>query len=409
MKHLLENVDLMTYKINFNYQKQAVYHSYFGIIISICIYICLIILTEYFTKDLIYKTNPNIINQEIEFKENFTLPMNFIIHQYYYEFFFETKENVYNLTSHEISKVIPNQINPFFSFIINATHNENKTSFEMIEKIDINSTRIIKNGREIFKNFIHKNLTNQKCNLKIYNHTSNKLLHAQDNIFYDRSNITIFPDMMIHMLMIKNKELENVTEPYFEINNHDNIISVDDPNFFKNISKTNDLKFDNNLNILQIINFNYGVVKLIDDTGIIFSKTNQKYSLKNNYQSIVSNYNDIGLIFKLEINSVMKEYERIYKKLQNVFADLGGLFNLLLLIGNLIVVHINKKKFDYDLINKIFFLDDELENLNNIKNNDFNLNKIYDRENIKLENLLKNDINDDINIPKIERKVESIF
>jgi len=53
----------------------------------------------------------------------------------------------------------------------------------------------------------------------------------------------------------------------------------------------------------------------------------------------------------------MKKYERIYKKLQNVFADLGGLFNTLIIIGNILVAQLNKKKFYYDLINKTFYID----------------------------------------------------
>jgi len=31
----------------------------------------------------------------------------------------------------------------------------------------------------------------------------------------------------------------------------------------------------------------------------------------------------------------MKKYERIYKKLYNLLADLGGLFNTSILIGNI--------------------------------------------------------------------------
>jgi len=75
MNSLLENIDLLTYKINFNYQKRAVYHSFFGIIVSLIIYACTLVLTQYFARDFINKINPRVIYQETEFTENFTIPL----------------------------------------------------------------------------------------------------------------------------------------------------------------------------------------------------------------------------------------------------------------------------------------------------------------------------------------------
>jgi len=82
MKCLLENIDLMTYKINFNYEKKAVYHSIFGVFISICLYVFLIVLIQYFAKDFLNKTNPIVIYQETEFTDNFTIPIRFLIEDY---------------------------------------------------------------------------------------------------------------------------------------------------------------------------------------------------------------------------------------------------------------------------------------------------------------------------------------
>jgi len=101
MNSLLENIDLMTYKINFNYQKRVVYHSFFGIIVSLSIYACILVLTQYFASDFINKINPRIIYQETEFTENFTLPLSFILNDYNCILKFKTQENLYNISQRE--------------------------------------------------------------------------------------------------------------------------------------------------------------------------------------------------------------------------------------------------------------------------------------------------------------------
>jgi len=106
MKSLLENLDSMTYNINFNYDKKAVYHSFFGIFISMCIYSFLIVLILYFSKDFLNKTNPTVIYQETEFAESFTIPLNFIINEYSYQFEFQNKENILNLSKTEEKNIL---------------------------------------------------------------------------------------------------------------------------------------------------------------------------------------------------------------------------------------------------------------------------------------------------------------
>jgi len=94
---------------------------------------------------------------------------------------------------------------------------------------------------------------------------------------------------------------------------------------------------------------------------------------------------------KIEIDPVMKKYDRIYKKLQNVLADLGGLFNTLTLIGNILVIQLNKKKFDYDLINKTFYQENQDSEKIHIHNKNIILsnNKINDnsKNNFKPQNI----------------------
>jgi len=124
--------------------------------------------------------------------------------------------------------------------------------------------------------------------------------------------------------------------------------------------------------------------------------------LKKNFDSVVSNLNDIGSIFNFELSPVMNQYEKIYKKLQNVFADLGGLFKALIMIGNIIVAQFNKKRFDYDLIYKTFYIDNEDLCKTNSFNKNIILNEIKNNgDNLIIENIsVKVDNNQ--NTPKVE-------
>jgi len=93
-----------------------------------------------------------------------------------------------------------------------------------------------------------------------------------------------------------------------------------------------------------------------------------------------------------------------------VFADLGGLFNTLIIIGNILVAQLNKKKFDYDLINKTFYIDQENINEKGLQiNNIFLNNKNKNERNLNLENRSLKSEDIIYNNLSLEQKVQSII
>jgi len=341
MKSLLEKVDLVTLKINFNYQKKAVYHSFFGIFISICIYACLILLTQYFAMDFINKVNPNVTYQETQFteSESFRYPIKSLLDCYSYKIDLTTNENIYNLSSKDDYKHIYNQTNKFFSFVLIIKNSTYTNFLELIEKINISSRR---NEFGTYDININNNLKDQKFNLLIKSlypeiqseNNDFKPTYSKNisNLLFNDFNITIHPETEIFFGLKIKKDIPTIASSSIRIFNIDNVINVDDPKFFSKISFNDaEVQMDNNLNIQQSINYNYGVVKLIDDTGIFFSELNNNYAFKKNYESYfpgingITNKDDysINLIFRIQFNALMKKYQRIYKKLQNVLADLG--------------------------------------------------------------------------------------
>jgi len=284
MKSLLENLDLMTYKISFNYSKNAVYHSFFGILISMCVYGCMIFLTGYFIKDFVNKTNPINIYQETEFEyaDNFSLLINFILNDYYYAFNFATYENLYNLTSDENSKDIFNIPNEFFSLQIYIENNiYNSTSLFLIENIDVTSIKIISGNLQYFHNRIRKsNCCEQIFNLNFSQNTPSKIFVSEKGLKFNKYNITIDPQLKIILYLKKIKEIPNLFPFYFSFSNLDNLINLNNPDFYKKFSKTYNNLIDSFLRVTQGFNFDYGVVKTLDDAGIIFSEIKSELRLK---------------------------------------------------------------------------------------------------------------------------------
>jgi len=207
MKSLLENLDLMAFNINFNFEKKAVYHSFFGILISMCIYSFLIVLTQYFAKDFYNKSNPRVIYQETEFIENFTIPINFFLKEHSYSIHSQTKENLLNLSKTEQEKDLKNQTNNYFTLDFIIKYNQKiYMEIKLIDQIDISSKKTKdKNGEEIFSNSIYSNQNSidKKLDLYIYNYRNGNETYAK-GISYNNFNITIEPEMTI-VLNIKKK------------------------------------------------------------------------------------------------------------------------------------------------------------------------------------------------------------
>ena len=70
----------------------------------------------------------------------------------------------------------------------------------------------------------------------------------------------------------------------------------------------------------------------------------QKSSLYSSQPDLYTNDDYSGIYFlEISFDKVGKKYDRIYRKIQNIFADLGGLFNSFILIGNILIAQFNKK------------------------------------------------------------------
>jgi len=313
-----------------------------SIISSVILYCLIIALIQYFAKDFLNKTNPTVIYQENEFSENFTIPLNTIFQSYYYDFYFDSEENIYNLASNETSKKIFNKTNEFFFFKLFIRNGETLLTLNIFPKVLIQvSKKLNNNGTFYFHHSLtSNNLSEEKLNITLVNMTDASNLFAKNDVSYNDINITIDQNTVVSFIVINKTYTQNIEnfKPYlFEFYFLDNIINLNKNEDFKEYIDVKAGQLSEKFGSLQKIYINFGIVKFIDDTGIIFSEQNQIFKLKKNYDNFNSNLDSYSSsnCFRIEFSKLMKQYERKYKKLQNVFADLGGLLNSLIFIGKL--------------------------------------------------------------------------
>ena len=103
------------------------------------------------------------------------------------------------------------------------------------------------------------------------------------------------------------------------------------------------------------------------DDGIIFNSELKKseklgfQKLKQDYKIIEDEENNgLILMFDFYISNQNKIYLRTYIKLQNIFANLGGIIQVIIIVTRFFYIFYVKKKFNIKIMNKLFdFVQDE--------------------------------------------------
>ena len=194
----------------------------------------------------------------------------------------------------------------------------------------------------------------------------------------------------------------------------DNIIDGNIKDFYKT---ANDIYY-NTLDIYTLVT--YRVSELIDDYGWIFSKTKSSNIFQlNNFSKapLLYPFPFIKDMVEVNISKILNSNTGVFKKFQNVIADIGGIFSCFIIIGRILVYSYNKRNFEIQLINRLYKLDNNNDfEIDKIKNKSFlfDKNQINDplknnflnNKNIKNEEWMFKDENNDSN-DSINKKYEN--
>jgi len=349
---------------------------------SFALYGVIIYFVYYFSTDLIYKQNPRIKYEETEFKYPVNFPLKDLFNTTSLGIYIEVKSKdlIYNTTVGKTKNLTTGEFN------IGSFYIENFGLYNLKKQILFNNYPAYIDAYEsqdcaplqppCFDNLINIQL-DENATIKVSN--SSSIINNSTSIKeINNYNFKLDPQDRIYIGFYRNSGMKKFNDGVktfiigisYWVSIKNNIINADENSFIKSFEndQRGEIQYNNNSQTYQYIQTiaNYGLINLKTDKGFIFSDIENKTSLKKNYdyaQTHSEKYLSGDVIFyKINVDIMSRNYERVYKKLQNVFADLGGLFNSFLLIGNILIVQFNKMKFDYDLINKVFQIQTEIIN-----------------------------------------------
>ena len=376
---ILKKADFLSPQITL-YHKGFLSHSSIASgIISIISFIIIIIFGVYYSLDLIKRENPKLyfFNSVIDKSEEFPLNSSSVFH---YISFIEG-EKVQNFDSLSFRLI------GFESYYSIYFYSRNISQFDHwlygLCNFEIDTKGL--NTSLFDKGDFEKSL----CIKKFYN--------SIDNVYYDinhpnfrwpkishgsTNELTIYSIFMekceedtLELILGKGNKCNNISENYFsgnwgtKFNFIDNLVSVLE---YKKPNKQYIYTIENTLDkdnfSINHINFNPSVIKTYN--GVIFENLIKEFSYifdRNDVFMEANKNNNIFMIFTLYMKNRMQCYKRIYKSIQDVLSDIGGVSEFITLLAS----HINSFYNNYNILfdfDKLISTSINKKNKNKIKN-----------------------------------------
>jgi len=242
-------------------------------------------------------------------------------------------------------------------------------------------TEYFSNIKYTMKKCTNKTTFNEEKEIKNYKNqtnidTSNNVLN---NIENRKGNIVCKPSEEIEA-KIKGGFFEFFYFDYnVDLNNYDTPI-YDYLNVYFILLDPNTKKF---------VDLYFKTVSLTSDSGLIFEELKTSNVVIFDYfREQIESQTDTDNIIDLYVNSSnnVVNYTRSYLKIQEFAASIGGLMQILILIGNFLTMSFNHHRMNEKMINTLFIVKDGFE-----KNKSVNqkLNKVMNFSNKRLMNINK--------------------
>jgi hypothetical protein len=405
-KNILSYADIFVYKPQFNVNRKNGYHSLFSFFNSFIFYIFFILMAIYFSDDWIEQINPqvSITGSKIDkngdmtnlsydrFFDYFTIKKHYSIDKNPNDILEKanlTKDNFFT-----ISLQIINDTTILYKFEKNLPCKIKGNELQIEDRLYVNSTYTLID--------MVNNLTKENIYLNITKFAYDPKLHLDilyENKLFDESrkqNFKIFQNYSFSFYSPKNYHFD--IDYINGLRRNDFGGGYEDPFDQEYYISTNAKNY-----IDQYLIFSLTKLEVEDNRGNIFYEKTSKYE----FESVLYNKrftNNRRLLYMFFQNK-SNVYVRKYKKLQNVFADIGGILTSLMTIFKIISNIFNVRFFNYEIINLLFQNESNNEIKDNINNN-FELNQINKNKiNIKVDNFNVNiSSNRDFKLKSIQKQ-----
>ena len=358
MKKFTLIIDAFGQSPQFLIKRKNYYHSVFGGIITIILYGISVISLIFFSQELFLKRAPsvNLSTESDEHPEKI---------QYYdnYEFLIGIQNS--NMIVHRDETIYKAK-----GFIFQTLNTNNELN-NMVTEIDLESCDIALADSNVYEFVKDINLEDYYCFAKSQSKVSNNDLFIND--FWNNDGF--------QMIQVKFMECQNTTEDQScksqeEINQYlklqeislyyiDNFVettSYEEP-FKKGIREvfyyiSNDYTFylTNYIQHLQIVS----------DDGLLFITKKVKDTFIVDNMRDLTNYQKTQYFasYTIQFNNIKQLYYRKYYKLQDLAAQVGGVFKTLMIIGIVLTKLFEEHEYYQHLINNFFDIrtDDEENN-----------------------------------------------
>ena len=382
---LLKNIDIISPKITFHYNGSLAHSSIFSGILSIIVIILIIAFSTPFINDLIKKKNFNAyyLNSFIEDAPTLMINSTSLFHfvslelKGHYSLNLGFDFTVFRIIGTLISFHSKTDIKKIDHWLYGFCNNTDAEGINHLIPYDFfNKSACIKKyydsktkkyydkGHPIFK-------------YPSISHGSFKDNNIIYNLYVQKCDDNMIGDILGEGFKCKTTEEMNeyfdnlgdtkVFEFYF-LNNYVNISSYNNP--INKFIYTIDSPFYPNHYTANNININPS--KIITDNGVILDsiKEEDTYMLERNDVIVINKENEnFYVVYAFILKNIINIYERNYSKLYQIISDIGGVFEILLLIASFINSMYNDYISLYDTSELLNFLIDKEKNSLKDENN----------------------------------------
>ena len=386
-------LDLFGHSPSFIINNKLQYQTFFGGILSLIAIIISIITTIVFSRELFLKKSPSV---------NFNTETNLNPDILYY---FDNFEFIIGVQNESYTVTIDDSLFTAKGFIFNTSINESGI-FNRVFEIDLQPCNLALKNSPNYDMFKKYNLENFYCISKNQSKINLNDIYLKE--FWGNNGF--------QMLQIKFYECKNTSESQKCATEERmlNALSHSEVSIYliDNYVRTNNYKkpFERgireifsevSINFLVSLTQYYHHTQIISDNGIIFTTNSKIDGFKKDEFTKDINYNRTTKQFAtltLQLNNYIEKYQRKYYKIQDLAAQAGGVYNIIMIICVFIIKNYEENYYFEFLINKYFEVK-LIKKKNNIhykddNNNDNNETKKsknktlkFDKNDSKLKNI----------------------
>jgi len=371
MKSVLKSADILGSSVHFNINGERNLTSNLGIILSFTIYLLMLTAMFMLGQELWQKNNPSV-NSSYELEESPPgVPLDFKN----FDIFVGIENKVSNVlyvddqiytVKASLFSYHKNETSSFFvsrDFNVEPCHENSFDQGSVMRKIynkggwcvsrnqSIDFSEIIVRGLYGKENFQMIQIFLEECRNSTKASNTNSNNNSNDN---NNKNLFCKDKQTIEEQLNATTITINVIDNFVRTSNYQNPTSQRVANYFFHVSKNSFSSFTLYLKHLDFVS----------DSGLILSDSQEIKTFKNDYFLMGGSPNppkDHFAGIYIQMIDIREKYFRRYYKIQDLFAQIGGLFKFFQMAAGLLMYRFNAFNFSSELIKMVFLMDKEVK------------------------------------------------